>query len=438
MAKRIPVLLISKRQEVAEAFRRDPDAARYVLTVRSPRRVDEEEAAHNYQVAVIDSEGFPEAVDLGRRLRTRNDRVEFIPLVSAASEAHGVEALKHGAFDYQLWPAKAPELWSVLARCLDQCKPIEEQVMGPFGPYRLYKKIATGGMADVFLAQPLDPNTDMGSPVVIKRIREAMAQRPEFVTMFMDEARISSLLRHPNIVRVLDFGRAQGLLYMAMEYVPGCNLQAVGRATGWKVRPEIAAYIVAEVADALDYAHSCTDETGEPLGIVHRDVNPPNILLSNDGHVKLADFGIAKARQRYAETTLGMIKGKADYMSPEQVAQKKTLDGRSDVFSLAIILYELVTGVHPFRGAAPVDTFLRIREANPKRPSELVPELDGELEAILLRALAGERSQRYQRASQLAQQLRSWVFAQAEVGPRQLRGYIENVLDETAKELPLT
>lgn len=430
MASRFSVLLISSRPEVAEAFRRDPKSARYILTVRSPKRIDIEEASHNYQCVLIDSAGLSDPVAMGRELRSHNPQVEFILIVSRDTESVGLDALKYGAFDYHVWPSDAKVLWMLLSRCLDRCQPPEQVRLGPFGPYRLIRRIAKGGMAEVYLAEPTDPGSNLPSPLVLKRIRAAFAEKPEFVTMFMDEARISALLRHSNVVRLLDFGRAQGLLYMAMEYVPGTNLFELIRAVK-RLQPGLAAHIVAQAADALDYVHSLTDDLGQPLNVLHRDVSPANILLSTDGAVKLADFGIAKAAQRYAETTLGAVKGKADYMSPEQVRQERNIDARSDLFALGIILYELVMGQHPFRGAAPVDTLTNIREGR-FVPTSAADTVDVQLQRIMAKALANQPAHRYAGAAQLARDLREWSKNRPSVGAFELRQCVEKTLQPSS------
>ncbi len=210
-----------------------------------------------------------------------------------------------------------------------------------FGRYLLQQRLGRGGMAEVFRAT-VDGPGGFSRPVAIKRILPEYSQDEWFTRMIADEARIVSRLAHPNIVQILDAGEVDGSWYIAFELVDGTDLfQLLQRiySRGQALPQAYACHIAAEVAAGLDHAHSRRDEHGQPLGIVHRDVSPQNVLLSWLGEVKLGDFGIARARQRTSETQAGTIKGKIYYMSPEQ-ARGETVDHRSDLFAVGILLYE--------------------------------------------------------------------------------------------------
>src|SRR3954471_2593560 len=221
--------------------------------------------------------------------------------------------------------------------------------MEQFGKYTLIRKIGTGGMAEVFLART-SVAQGLNKTLVIKKIHTAYARSRQFVTMFVDEAKIALGLNHPNIVQVFDFGAVADTYFLAMEHVEGIDLlQLLQEAAKARQRLPygLSAYIVQQLAKGLDYAHRKADEFGEPLGIVHRDISPQNILLSWDGSVKIVDFGIARARDVHEEE--GVVKGKFAYMSPEQ-ARGEPVDHRSDVFSAGIVLYELACARPLFTG----------------------------------------------------------------------------------------
>ena len=218
-----------------------------------------------------------------------------------------------------------------------------------FGRYRLVERIGYGGMAEVFRAS-YSPAPGFDKTLVVKRILPHLSEDPRFVNMFQDEAAITVHLSHPNIVQVFDFGTIGGIYFLAMEYVHGRNLRQLLRRLRDQSRPVpvgLAAYITAEVARGLAYAHDATDSVGRPLGIIHRDLNPPNILLSYQGGVKITDFGIAKATRRLEKTEAGRIKGKIEYTAPETLLGKDS-DHRADLWALGCLLYEMLAGDHPF------------------------------------------------------------------------------------------
>jgi len=251
-----------------------------------------------------------------------------------------------------------------------------------FGRFRLLDELGRGGMAVVFRAV-VDGPKGFARSMVLKRILRDCAQDPAFVNMLASEARLSALLRHPNIVQVHEFGEVDGELYLAMDLVEGTDLVGLLRACRKrKLRPPpgVVCYLVAELASALAYAHSLTDEEGRRLEIVHRDVSPANVMVTSLGMVKLLDFGIAKAARhmRTEQTRTGIFKGKLSYLSPEQ-ADGRLLDRRSDVFSLGIVFYEYRPLSRSLAGnvdaviAAPLQ---RLKLASPQKPVNPIPNHD--------------------------------------------------------------
>ncbi|MEZ4363169.1 MAG: protein kinase [Kofleriaceae bacterium] len=275
--------------------------------------------------------------------------------------------------------------------------------MDTFGKYSLLRKIGAGGMAEIYLARTTVAQ-GLAKTLVIKTILPGYGKSPHFVTMFIDEAKIALGLNHPNIAQVFDFGAVGDTYYLAMEQVEGLDLlallQEAARARR-RIPYGLSAYVAQQIAKGLDYAHRKTDEYGQPLGIVHRDVSPQNVLLSWDGAVKIVDFGIARARHVHEEA--GVIKGKFAYMSPEQ-ARGEPVDCRSDVFALGIVLYEMVCARPLFHGKGK-EALELVKAGVIPRPRDFAPELPETLERILLRALAYNRSARYATARDLQHDL---------------------------------
>ena len=270
-----------------------------------------------------------------------------------------------------------------------------------FGRYLLLERIGAGGMAEVFRAALQGPQ-GVEKLVALKRMLPIFSGERDFVTLFCDEARIAMQLGHANVAQVFDFGELSGSWYLAMEFVDGLDLGHLVervKAAGERIPPEVACFVVAETARGLDYAHERTGTDGSPLGIVHRDVSPPNILLSRSGEVKIADFGIARATIKLHKTATGTIMGKFRYMSPEQV-EGAPLDRRSDVFSLGVVLWELLAGEALFSGESLARVSERVRTADVRPPGA-----GGILDGIVLHALARKPEDRYARASDLAREL---------------------------------
>jgi len=256
------------------------------------------------------------------------------------------------------------------------------------GRYRLVERLAAGGMAEVYLAR-MSGDEGLEKTVVVKTILPQYTSDESLRKMMLDEARIGFELRHQNIAQVLDVGREQDTLFIAIEHIEGLDLarcEQLARRAGVEVDPLLVTYIAVQVLRALDYAHRRKNRDGQPLGIVHRDLSPHNILLSDEGEVKLTDFGIARARDRLAQTTTGGTKGKLAYMAPEQ-ARGGEVDHRADLFGLAATMYEALCGEPPFTGSSSIDVLDRARlgEVQPlgARRADLDPVLVGVVDAAL-------------------------------------------------------
>jgi serine/threonine protein kinase len=280
--------------------------------------------------------------------------------------------------------------------------------------YTITERLDQGGMAEVFrgVAESME---GFKKNVAIKRILPSLTKNQKFISMFLDEARLSLFLQHANIVQVFDISRTPDNAYfLVMEYVDGCNLKAlIERQKQKNKRIEIAhsIYLMMECCKALAYAHALENpETMEPLGIVHRDISPPNILLSKNGEIKLVDFGLAKANSQIESTDPGVVKGKFSYLSPE-AASGIEVDHRADVFAVGIILWELFTGRRLFYGDTDYQTVELVRQARVPSIAALNPEIEPELEAVVRKSLAREPDQRYQNAADLADALAQFLFS---------------------------
>ncbi len=279
-----------------------------------------------------------------------------------------------------------------------------------FGPYHLIERIALGGMAEVFLA--VRPGMEgFEKELAIKRIRPHLSGEEAFVKMFLHEARLAAQLHHPHIVQIYDLGQMAGSYYIAMEHIFGRDMSRVvpkAEQLGIRFPLEYALYIAAATLDALAYAHAKRDDEGRPMNIVHRDVTPENIMVSWTGTVKILDFGIAKATTQTDPTRAGEIKGKLSYMSPEQ-AMGKQLDARSDVFGLAVVLYEWLTGYKLFTGENELAVLKSIVEGKIYPPSYFREDIPEEIERILMRALEKDRDRRPSTATEMQYELQQWL-----------------------------
>ncbi len=280
-----------------------------------------------------------------------------------------------------------------------------------FGKYILLDKIASGGMAEIFKAKTVGVS-GFEKILAIKRIHPQFAQNQEFITMLIDEAKISVFLNHSNIVQVFDLGRIGEHYFIAMEYVNGIDLHKYLKKCKQKKQYlplDVSIFIASEVAKGLDYAHRKRDPEGKPLNIIHRDVSPQNILISDIGEVKITDFGIAKANIKSKETTKGLLKGKINYMSPEQAAGIE-LDNRSDIYALGIIMYEMFTNQRPFYAESDYKQIEMVKKGIVKSPVIYREDLPDELADIVMKCLAKDRDARYQAASDLQSDLQRYLF----------------------------
>lgn len=283
-----------------------------------------------------------------------------------------------------------------------------------FGGFRVTREIALGGMATVFLAHKAGPG-GFAQTAALKVIHPHLAQDREFVEMFLDEARIASSINHPNVCRVFDFGRAEGTYYLAMEHLMGETLSEVLAAVraqpeGSRVLPELVAHVVSHACEGLHAAHEALDPQGNPLGVVHRDVSPQNILVGYDGSVRVLDFGIASAAERLHTTRNGAIKGRFSYMAPEQM-RGLSVDRRADIWSLGVVLREGLTGDRLFRRDTDAETILAVTQ-DTIPPWKKGVEIPKALQRVTEKALQRELEARYGTAREMGGDLRRFCTSQ--------------------------
>jgi eukaryotic-like serine/threonine-protein kinase len=281
------------------------------------------------------------------------------------------------------------------------------------GPYEILLCIARGGMASVWAARQHGAR-GFSRLVALKTILPELAA-PDLDGMFLDEARVTSRIHHPNVCEVFELIEHGGVLALSMEWVDGDTLHNIlgSRPQAPALDTRVAAQIIAQVAYGLHAAHELRDDRGAKLELVHRDVSPQNILISRSGHVKVTDFGVAKSLGGVREATaIGKVKGKLSYMSPEQ-AQGQPIDRRSDLFSLGVVLYLATVGSHPFRrtGESRHQQLSRLLTHQVMKPSDLIPDYPPELEAIVLQALSSDPAGRFATADEMARRLQNWVLA---------------------------
>lgn len=297
-----------------------------------------------------------------------------------------------------------------------------------FGRYCLLERINAGGMAEIFRARPFYPS-DPTRSLVMKRILPHLADDREFVTMFVDEARITAQLSHPNICQLYELGLLDGTYYIVMEHIAGQDLLAL--INGYRrvrsfLPPAQVAFIVAELCAGLDYAHAKRDSDGKPLGVVHRDISPQNILIGYDGAVKVIDFGIARASVRRQRTEVGVLKGKFGYMSPEQV-RGEDVDHRADIFATGVLLWEMLTARRLFYTKKEYEIVDRVLHMEVPPPSHINPQVPPELDAIVARALERDKNRRYSRANEMREELLGWgAPARAPYTRRTLRDWMQH------------
>jgi serine/threonine-protein kinase len=318
---------------------------------------------------------------------------------------------------------------------------MSDSVLKKFGKYFLLDRVGEGGMAEIFRARLATPDAN-GRFIVIKRIQGAFSNNQEFVQMFRAEVQVTMRFSHPNIVQLYESGEENAQHYIAMELVEGRNLrQVLSKISQKQQRIPVPAscFIVEQAAAGLNYAHHFKDRiTGEPLNLVHRDVSPQNILVSYDGNIKVIDFGIAKAATNGEATRAGVIKGKLSYLSPEQV-MGDVLDGRSDLFALGIVLWELLTGKRLFvaEGDNEFQVLKMIESCNSyvKPPSTYNPEVSKELDAIVMQALSRDPKKRFQSGEEMGRALRKLLAVQySDFGPSDLSIFVKKLFHDLIVE----
>jgi serine/threonine protein kinase len=281
--------------------------------------------------------------------------------------------------------------------------------------YRVVEKLESGGMAEVFLAES-EGLQGFRKQVAIKRVLPHLSEKKKFISMFLDEARLSAQLSHSNCVQVFDIGVGDNAYFIVMEYVDGANLKAVAemmKKVGQAFPVPVAVFLAIEICKGLSYAHELKDpSTGVAMNIVHRDMSPPNVLLTKHGEVKIVDFGLAKANSQLEKSEPGIIKGKFSYLSPE-AAMGGDVDARTDIFAVGIILWELLAGQRLFLGETDFQTVKKVQQAQVPPITSLNRTVPPELERIINKTLARDPMQRYATARDLARELTNFLFKQA-------------------------
>ncbi|MEO8379661.1 MAG: TonB family protein [Acidobacteriota bacterium] len=289
----------------------------------------------------------------------------------------------------------------------------EEVVDGvKFGQYALIEKIATGGMAEVWKAR-MRGVEGFQKTVAIKKILPHLSDNQDFIEMFVDEAKLAAQLNHNNIIHIYDLGKIQTSYYIAMEYIDGFDLKTILRKGEDRSHPmtvELALFVASKLASALDYAHRKKDFEDREMGLVHRDVSPQNVLVSQEGDIKLCDFGIAKAASKASHTQAGALKGKLQYMSPEQ-AWGRSIDRRSDIFALATVLFEMLTNRKLFTGDNELSILEQVREARVQPPSLYNDEVTPDIDKVVIKALQKDPANRYQTAGEMARDLDAILYS---------------------------
>ncbi len=319
----------------------------------------------------------------------------------AAKPSQSVPAPSSNGFDRV--PVSQPVLAQLPAPGVEEEEPVDGE---KFGQYVLLEKIATGGMAEVWKAR-MRGVEGFQKTVAIKKILPHLSDNQDFIEMFIDEAKLAAQLTHNNIIHIYDLGKIQSSYYIAMEYVDGWDLKTILKKAQDHDQPmtaELALFVASKIAAALDYAHRRRDFNGNEMGLVHRDVSPQNVLISQEGDIKLCDFGIAKAASKASHTQAGALKGKLQYMSPEQ-AWGRNIDRRADIFALSTVLFEMLTGRKLFDGENEMSILDQVREARVKPPSGFNEEVTPAIDAIVLKGLAKEPENRYQTAGEMSREI---------------------------------
>ena len=301
------------------------------------------------------------------------------------------------------------------------------------GKYTPFARLGNGGMADVYLAAARGP-VGFNKLVVIKRMRDS--EEPAFLKMFLDEARLTARLNHPNVVHIYEVGEANGVYFIAMEYLDGQSLDSISRAldaSSRQMSEAFATYIIAHALKGLHYAHQMTDYDGSPLGIVHRDCSPQNLFVTYTGQVKVLDFGIAKAASNQTHTEAGILKGKVRYMAPEQM-MGGLVDRRADVFSMGVVLWQLLAGCRLFTGDTYEVIQKLIREDAPSVRS-VRPDVSQTLDGIVAKALQRDPKQRYASAEAMQNDLEQFLRAQELVDDGDIGAFVGELFVERRVEV---
>ncbi|MBM4388726.1 MAG: serine/threonine protein kinase, partial [Deltaproteobacteria bacterium] len=284
--------------------------------------------------------------------------------------------------------------------------------MGRRQKYQILDKIDSGGMAEIYRAKAISIQ-GIEKVVAIKRILPSICKNKKFVTMFLDEARLSMHLAHANVVQVFDLGRSEDSYFIVMEFVDGYNLRRIfqrANEVGQRVPLKIALFLITEMLKGLGHAHELKDASNQPLSIVHRDVSPANVLISRSGEVKLTDFGLAKAITQVELTDPGIVKGKFSYLSPEAI-EGKTVDHRADIFSTGIVLWELLANRRLFLGRTEMETVEAIEKLDVPPLQLFNPEVTIDLENILRRALERKPKKRFTSAFEMGETISHYLFS---------------------------
>src|SRR5579862_3176089 len=303
--------------------------------------------------------------------------------------------------------------------------------------YRITERVAAGGMAEVFRGVA-ESMRGFKKNIAIKRILPALTKNKKFVAMFLDEARLSLSLQHANIVQVFDIGHTEVTYFIVMEFVDGVDLKAIldwRRRVSKRIPVAHTLYIVMEICKGLSYAHELLNpETGKPLGLVHRDISPPNVLISKQGEVKVVDFGLAKATSQIETTDPGVVKGKMSYLSPE-AARGEEVNAAADIFAVGILLYEMLTGKRLFYGETDYQTVELVRNAKipPIKPQN--PQVEPELEDIVRKALAKRKEDRFQSPTDMQDALAQYSYSRGlKVISRDIAELVRQCLDDRASQ----
>jgi serine/threonine-protein kinase len=301
--------------------------------------------------------------------------------------------------------------------------------------YRVIEKLESGGMAEVFRAES-EGLQGFKKQVAIKRVLPHLSEKKKFISMFLDEARLSAALSHSNCVQVFDIGVGDNAYFIVMEFVDGANLKSIGesiRKQGREFPVSAAVFICAEICKGLSYAHEMKDANGVPQHIVHRDMSPPNVLVTKYGEVKIVDFGLAKASTQLEKSEPGIIKGKFSYLSPE-AAQGQDVDARTDIFAVGIMLWEMLSAQRLFLGETDYQTVRKVQQAVVPPITQINPKVSPELERVIAKALARDQNQRYQTARDLGQDLNRFLFKNGEaIGTFDIATLVQSTMRDRQK-----